>query len=106
MTEAEAMAAARLIHQTYPDVYADAVDPRHALNLHMDRSTVELLREAAAKFTESRAEAAGIVEIFDEWLAVAAPIPSRDRGVRVGKRPSPDGSSPAPRGRGASYQEP
>jgi hypothetical protein len=73
MTEAEARGAASLIHQTYPGVFADPVDPRHSLTLHMGRSTVELLRDVVARFTESKAEAVGIVEIFDEWLAVAAP---------------------------------
>ncbi len=73
MTEAEARGAASLIHQAYPEVLADPVDPRHALTVHMGRSTVELLREAVAGFTSSKAEAVGMAEIFDEWLAVAAP---------------------------------
>src|SRR5260221_3362717 len=72
MTEAEARVAADMIHQTYPEVLTDPVDPRHALTLHMDRSTVELLREAVARFTASRPEAVGMVEILDDWLAVAA----------------------------------
>jgi hypothetical protein len=73
MTEAEARGAASLIHQAYPEVFAHPVDPRHSLTVHMGRSTVELLRAAVARFTESKAEAVGIVEIFDEWLSVAAP---------------------------------
>ena len=77
MTEAEARGAADMIHQTYPEVLTHPVDPRHALTLHIGRSTVEFLREAVARLTTSQPEAIGMVEIFDEWLAVAAPH-SRD----------------------------
>src|SRR5260370_24347313 len=75
MTEAEARGAADMIHQTYPEVLTEPVDPRHALTLHIRRSTVELLPEAVARFTASQPEAVGMVEIFDESLAPSPPHP-------------------------------
>jgi hypothetical protein len=66
-----------MIHQTYPEVSTEPVDPLHALTFHIGRSTVELLREAVARFTAPQPEAVSMVEIFDKWLAVAAPH-SRD----------------------------
>ena len=75
MTEAEATAVASLIRDAYPEVYADPVDPRAFRTLHLERWTAQARRDAIAMFTESGGDAGNMLENFDEWLAIAEPMP-------------------------------
>jgi hypothetical protein len=49
-------------------VYADPVNPRQVMTLHLDRWTAQTLRDALASFVESGACAGSMLEIFEEWL--------------------------------------
>jgi hypothetical protein len=73
MSKAQALAAAQQIEERFPDVGALAVDPRRSLTLHMDRSTVELLREGLAELVAAGRDGSLMIEILDEWLEQAEP---------------------------------
>lgn len=73
MRREEAEAAAELITATYPGVLASSINPRYFMSLHMDRWTVQALRDAVALFEASGGDVGSMREQFDEWLAVAEP---------------------------------
>ncbi|MFE9689843.1 hypothetical protein [Micromonospora sp. NPDC005806] len=71
MTQQEAEEAARLVRERFPEVFADAVDPRDWMTLHLDRSTAEMLRDAVAMFVAVGGDAGGMLEEFEGFLAIA-----------------------------------
>lgn len=72
MTEQEAEEAALLIRKRFPEVFADAVDPRDWMTLHLDRSPAEMLRDAIAKFVAMGGDAGNMLEEFDGFLAIVS----------------------------------
>ena len=78
MTEAEATRAAATIRSMFPDVYADPVDPRFSMTLHLDRWTTQLVRDGVARLTAEGRDCGNMLEAFDEWLAHADPTPDSD----------------------------
>lgn len=71
MTQQEAEEAARLVRARFPDVFADAVDPRDWMTIHLDRSTVRMLRDAVAMFVSAGGDSGSMLEEFEEFLAIA-----------------------------------
>jgi hypothetical protein len=71
MSEAEAIATARDIQERYPHVYAEAVDPTCWLTLHMDRWTVQTLRDGIELLAAQGREGLALLDTFDSWLSQA-----------------------------------
>jgi len=71
MTQQEAEEAAQLVRERFPEVFADAVDPRDWMTLHLDRSTAEMLRDAVAIFVSVGGDAGNMLEEFERFLAIA-----------------------------------
>ncbi len=70
-TQQEADEAAQLVRKRFPEVFADAVDPRDWMTLHLDRSTAEMLRDAVAMFVSVGGDAGNMLEEFERFLAIA-----------------------------------
>lgn len=71
MNRDQATAAANLIRERFPHVYADPVDPKRMMTLHTDRWTTQLLRDGVAELAARGRESGSMLEFFDEWLAQA-----------------------------------
>ena len=61
-----ALLADRAIADGYP---ASPVDPRDFLTMHMDRGTVEILRDALTALPGRTGGSQGLLEILSDWLA-------------------------------------
>lgn len=73
MTQAEAERAAALIEEQFSEVFAQVVDPRSSLTLHLDRWTAEAVREALRRLVEAGGDVGNLLEDFDEFLVHAHP---------------------------------
>lgn len=73
MTQAEAERAAALIEEHFPEVYADAVNPKSFLTMSMDRWTAEAVREALHRFVVAGGDVGNLLEAYDEFLFFARP---------------------------------
>jgi hypothetical protein len=88
MSQSEAEAAARVIHEMFPEVYADVVDPSEWFPLILERTAVEALRAAAIAMLDSgetngrgkdaqrsahREGLSNLVQEFDRWLTSPRP---------------------------------
>jgi len=71
MTKTEAERAALLIQERFPDVHANACDPRAFRNLTLDRWTVEMIREAVARLAAACGDVGHLLEDFAEFIAYA-----------------------------------
>lgn len=79
MSEAQAVVASREIQERFPDVDADALDPRQWMTLHMDRSTVEDLRDCLeARGRTGIEDRSFMIDAFAEWLEQAASQEDQD----------------------------
>ncbi|MFE3514448.1 hypothetical protein [Streptomyces sp. NPDC059166] len=67
LDEHRAAELAGLVRRSDAGIMATPVDPRFWLTLHLDRETVEVIREALAA-APATAVTAALVESFDEWL--------------------------------------
>lgn len=73
MTQAEAERAAVLIEDQFAEVFAQAVDPRSHLTLHLGRWTAEAVREALRGLEEAGGDVGNLLEDFDSFLDEAHP---------------------------------
>jgi hypothetical protein len=65
--------AVALIEGQFPEVFAQVVDPRSFLTLHLDRWTAEAVREALRRLIEAGGDVGNLLEDFDEFLVHARP---------------------------------
>lgn len=80
MTREEAEEAAQLIATRYVEVHAHAVDPRSFMTLGLDRWTAEMVRNAVARLDALGGDVGGVLELVDEFLAIAYPYAEDEEG--------------------------
>lgn len=73
MTQEEAHRAAASIEEQFSEVFAQAVDPRSFLTMHLDRWTAEAVREALRRLVKAGGDVGNLIEDFDEFLGFARP---------------------------------
>jgi hypothetical protein len=73
MSPAEAERAATLIEEQIPEVYANAVDPRHFYAILGDRFTTEMLKDALMSLVKDGGDVGNMLEDIEEWLEIARP---------------------------------
>ncbi|MET9592317.1 hypothetical protein ABZY45_15385 [Streptomyces sp. NPDC006516] len=71
LDERRAVELAGLVRQSGAGIEPTLVDPMLWLTLHLDRETVEVVRDALAS-APTTAVTASLVESFDEWLDQSA----------------------------------
>jgi len=87
LDERRAAELADLVRRSDAGIVPTLVDPRLWLTVHLDRETVEVIRDALAS-APATATTAALVESFDEWLdssADAGPTPGATRPAHGGE---------------------
>lgn len=67
LREGQAAEVAELIQQSDAEIVPTLVDPKLWLTLHLDRETVEAMRDALMS-TGQTIVTTSLIESFDEWL--------------------------------------
>ncbi|MFD6890622.1 hypothetical protein [Streptomyces sp. NPDC059957] len=73
LRERQAFDVADLIRQSDADIVPTLVNPKLWLTLHLDRETVEAMRDALMS-TEQTIVTASLTESLDEWLEWSADV--------------------------------
>jgi hypothetical protein len=71
MTRAQLQDLLAWLAEAHPSLHGIPADPKEVMTVHLDRDSVQVIRQALAGLSVSDAIAKGLIEVIDEWIAQA-----------------------------------